>query len=152
MKKIECWLRNCLQVCSGVLALKDNCLTADTKTPYIKSITGGVNSSSEGFTVRFWNLRGQNNMQTRLTNSIASKEWLYLWLCCRVQLCRGQRLLRQAGHCSPKLGGRRSSLYPAALHCGLHAWRILVWCESSDRIINELNCEKRLSFPINQTL
>ncbi|KAM0519609.1 hypothetical protein ACHAPE_003788 [Trichoderma viride] len=37
------------KVCSGVLALKDNCLTADTKTPYIKSITGGINSSSEGF-------------------------------------------------------------------------------------------------------
>ncbi|PON23495.1 stress responsive A/B barrel domain-containing protein [Trichoderma gamsii] len=37
------------KVCSGILALKDNCLTADTKTPYIKSITGGINSSSEGF-------------------------------------------------------------------------------------------------------
>jgi hypothetical protein len=43
---------NSLQVCQGVLALKDNCLTADTKTTYIKSITGGINSSPEGFTVR----------------------------------------------------------------------------------------------------
>ncbi|KAL6907055.1 stress responsive A/B barrel domain-containing protein [Trichoderma evansii] len=38
------------KVCSDLLALKDNCLTADTKTPYIKSITGGINSSPEGFT------------------------------------------------------------------------------------------------------
>ncbi|KAL7896515.1 stress responsive A/B barrel domain-containing protein [Trichoderma sp. SZMC 28014] len=38
------------KVCSGLLALKDNCLTADTQTPYIKSITGGINNSPEGLT------------------------------------------------------------------------------------------------------
>ncbi|KAL7923637.1 stress responsive A/B barrel domain-containing protein [Trichoderma austrokoningii] len=46
------------KVCSGILAFKDNCLTADTKTPYIKSISGGINSSpkgrfSNGFTYAF---------------------------------------------------------------------------------------------------
>jgi hypothetical protein len=40
-----------LQVCSDLLALKDNCLTATTQTPYIKSVTGGINSSPEGFSV-----------------------------------------------------------------------------------------------------
>ncbi|KAL7793260.1 hypothetical protein V8C43DRAFT_41237 [Trichoderma afarasin] len=33
---------------AGLLALKDNCLHATTKTPYIKSVTGGVNNSPEG--------------------------------------------------------------------------------------------------------
>ncbi|KAL7936658.1 hypothetical protein V8C35DRAFT_296081 [Trichoderma chlorosporum] len=33
---------------SDLLALKDNCLHATTKTPYIKSVTGGMNNSPEG--------------------------------------------------------------------------------------------------------
>ncbi|KAL7913867.1 hypothetical protein GGI35DRAFT_438815 [Trichoderma velutinum] len=33
---------------AGLLALKDKCLHATTKTPYIKSITGGTNNSPEG--------------------------------------------------------------------------------------------------------
>ncbi|KAM0250334.1 hypothetical protein ACHAQJ_008681 [Trichoderma viride] len=41
------------KVCSGVLALKDNCLSATTQTPYIKSVTGGINTSPEGFTNGF---------------------------------------------------------------------------------------------------
>ncbi|EHK27201.1 uncharacterized protein TRIVIDRAFT_34890 [Trichoderma virens Gv29-8] len=31
-----------------LLALKDNCLHATTKAPYIKSVTGGINNSPEG--------------------------------------------------------------------------------------------------------
>ncbi|KAL7948924.1 hypothetical protein V8C42DRAFT_312697 [Trichoderma barbatum] len=37
------------EVNASLLALKDNCVTATTKTPYIKSVTGGINNSSEGF-------------------------------------------------------------------------------------------------------
>ncbi|EGR53114.1 uncharacterized protein TRIREDRAFT_54622 [Trichoderma reesei QM6a] len=34
--------------CTTLMALKDNCLHATTKKPYIKSLTGGINKSQEG--------------------------------------------------------------------------------------------------------
>ncbi|KAL6856470.1 hypothetical protein J3F83DRAFT_752655 [Trichoderma novae-zelandiae] len=34
--------------CSTLMALKDSCLHATTKKPYIKSLTGGINNSQEG--------------------------------------------------------------------------------------------------------
>ncbi|KAL6889598.1 hypothetical protein HDV57DRAFT_333695 [Trichoderma longibrachiatum] len=34
--------------CSTLMALKDTCLHAVTKKPYIKSLTGGINRSQEG--------------------------------------------------------------------------------------------------------
>ncbi|TFB02327.1 hypothetical protein CCMA1212_005812 [Trichoderma ghanense] len=34
--------------CSTLMALKDTCLHATTKKPYIKSLTGGINTSQEG--------------------------------------------------------------------------------------------------------
>lgn len=39
------------QFCSTLMALKDTCLHAVTKKPYIKSLTGGINRSQEGHSV-----------------------------------------------------------------------------------------------------
>lgn len=39
------------QICSRLIALKDSCKDPATQKTYIKSITGGTNTSSEGFSV-----------------------------------------------------------------------------------------------------
>ncbi|RFU76678.1 stress responsive alpha-beta barrel domain-containing [Trichoderma arundinaceum] len=37
------------KIAAGFLALKDQCLHATTQKPYIQSLTGGKNNSTEGF-------------------------------------------------------------------------------------------------------
>lgn len=41
-----------IQTCLQMLALKNNCVHPETKTPYITSVTGGKDNSIEGAQVR----------------------------------------------------------------------------------------------------
>lgn len=59
-----------LQVCAGLLALKDNCLHPTTQKPYILSATGGKNNSPEGLDVRL-----SPRSDLKLTNHCQQKKY-----------------------------------------------------------------------------
>lgn len=48
------------------MALKDNCLHATTKKPYIKSLTGGINKSQEGHSVSLPSILTQAARESRM--------------------------------------------------------------------------------------